>query len=440
MAEKSGRKKDGRLMKRIMGITVVLSLVVSGLLITTLFADEPKLHLAPVNPEFKEYMEKVGTGELPRVRAGAGDEYPLGLIPSPLDMSHTKGLSVISVSQPEPPSTYDLRGQGRLTSVKDQGGCGSCWTFATYGSLESWIRGEEDVIWDFSENNLKECHGFDWTACEGGNQLMSTAYLTRWSGPIIETDDSYDENETACTSGLMVRKHVETVLMAPDRDGSSENDDNIKQAIMDYGAMYTTMYINNEYFVGGELYYNYDGPDTIGNHAVTIVGWDDGMSKDLFEASSDGAWIIKNSYGTVFGDEGCFYISYDDISIGKDNASFINAVEPASTIYQYDPLGVVTSVGVESSNTMWGANIFTATDDECLTSVGFYALAVNTSYYIYIYDTFSGSSFSELLGSKSGTLSYPGYHTVDLANPVCLADGGDFAVAIEFTTPGNEFP
>ncbi len=481
MAEELGKTKDGRLVKRIVGIVrlvkkylsspsplssprwgeevyekknhlkggffnspivAVLSLVVFGLIITPSSADEPQFRLAPLNPEFEEYMEKymekVIVGEFPRMRTDAGEGHALGLIPPPLDMSHTKGLSIISVSQPEPPSTYDLRGEGRLTDVSNQGVCGSCWTFATYASLESWIRGEEDAIWDFSENNLKECSGFDWGACIGGNHLMSTAYLTRWSGPVAEIYDPYEPSEAVCVNGLTVEKHIETVLWPPDRDGSLENDDKIKQTIMDYGAMYTTMCFGESYFVDvNNYYYYYDGPTTIANHAVAIVGWDDNMAKGLFEAQNDGAWIIKNSHGTVFGEEGYFYISYDDDYIGKDNASFIDAVEPASTIYQYDPLGAITSMGVEGSNTMWGANIFTATGDECLNSVGFYALTVNTSYSIYIYDTLGNGN---LLGSKSGSFIYPGYHTVDLTTPVCLADGGDFAVAIKFTTPGLVYP
>jgi len=72
--------------------------------------------------------------------------------------------------------------------------------FATYGSLESNLL--PDATWDFSENNLKNTHGFDWSYCDGGNGDISTAYLARWNGPITETDDPYNASSGTSPSGL----------------------------------------------------------------------------------------------------------------------------------------------------------------------------------------------------------------------------------------------
>jgi len=419
---------------------VVLCVLASFLMVVPVFAGEKELTLSPINPELQEYMDLVRAREAPELITTEG--YYLGLIPAPLDMSHTRGLSVIPVAKKVSyPASYDLRTLGRLTPIKDQGSCGSCWAFASYGSFESWILGEEGVTWDFSENNLKNCHGFNWTGCAGGNRWMSTAYLARWDGPIDEADDPYHPYEEVCTLGLEEKNHLETVLFIPDRAWSSDND-NIKQAVMDYGAMYTGMYYDSACYNETNHTYYYSGTEW-SNHAVAIVGWNDNFERTLFNfpyPPGNGAWIVRNSWGTGWGENGYFYISYYDSNIGTDNASFINAEEPDDySIYQYDPLGWVWDVGY-GTTTAWGANIFTATSDKKLTSVAFYAATVNTFYEVYIYDTFSGGSFLGLLGSKTGTITHPGYHTIYLASPISLTNGDDFAVVVKFITPGYIYP
>jgi len=421
-------------------VVLIVCVLVFGLAVAAAFADENQLSLSPISPEFQEYMDLVQARKAPKIVTAEG--YYLGLIPAPVDMSHTRGLSVIpEVKRVFYPVSYDLRTLGRVTPVKNQGACGSCWAFATYGSLESWILEEAGITRDFSENNLKNCHGFNWTGCAGGNRWLSTAYLARWDGPINEADDPYHAYEDACIPGLSEKKHLETVLFIPDRASSTDNN-NIKQAVMDYGVMYTSMYYASSYYNATNYTYYYSGADS--NHAVGIVGWDDNFNKNLFNTSppGNGAWIVRNSWGTTWGENGYFYISYYDSKIGRNNASFINAEEPDdSVIYQYDPLGSTTFAYVGGAgNTKWGANIFTATSNKRLTSVAFYAATVNTSYGVYIYDTFSGGSFSDLLGSKSGTITYPGYYVIDLDSSIRLTSGDDFAVVVKFTTPGYNWP
>ncbi|MDY0130892.1 MAG: C1 family peptidase, partial [Methanosarcina vacuolata] len=167
--------------------------------------------LAPVNPDFIKYQQAKTSNQLE-----PSDGHGTGFIPSTVDLSH---LSPISYGKVSFPAYYDLRTLNKVTPVKDQGNAGTCWAFATYGSLESYLM--PGKTWDFSENNLKNLlspkysNGFDFP--EGGNSFMSTAYLARWSGPIDEKDDPYDPDSEVSPEDKTVKKHVQNVLFLPYR-------------------------------------------------------------------------------------------------------------------------------------------------------------------------------------------------------------------------------
>ena len=175
------------------------------------------------------------------------------------------------------------------------------------------------------------------------------------------------------------------------------------------------------------------------DHAVTIVGWDNSFSRTKFVNSNqppgDGAFIVKNSWGTDLGESGYFYVSYYDAVIGKDNAVF--TAQPTTNydnIYQYDPLGDIGAFGTGSST--WGANIFTANARESLTAVSFYTLSVNAPYEVYVYiDPANGPiNASGYAAHISGTINLPGYHTLPLNSGVTLHAGQKFSVVVKFTS------
>lgn len=394
--------------------------------------------LAPLNPDFLEHFQKLQSSATQKI---AGDEYPLGFIPPPLDLSHLAEQSFSQVNKLfASPSFYDLRTLEKLTPVRDQGSCGSCWSFATYGSLESNLLPSE--TWDFSENNLKNNHGFDPGHCDGGNEQMSTAYMARWSGPVNEADDPYDPSSNISPSGLTVRKHLQEVLIIPDRLGSLDNE-NIKQAIMTYGAVMTSMYYSGSYYNSSYKAYYYNGGSSA-NHAVAIVGWDDYFDRNKFSSipAGDGAFIIKNSWGTEWGENGYFYISYYDTKIGKYNYVF-NGAEPTTRYthaYQYDPLGWIAGLGYKS-NTAWFANVFIADASESLSAVSFYTASSSSSYELYLYtNVTSDPTTGSLSGSQTGTIASAGYHTISLNSPIPLTSGQKFSIVVKLMTPGYNYP
>jgi uncharacterized repeat protein (TIGR02543 family) len=413
-------------------LAVVTSLVVGPTHESVLASSVPMR--APVSAE---YLAAQAGNVLPAV-AGR----PLGFAPSPVDMSHLTSSQSSGQDALGAPAQYDLRTlPGRLSPVRDQGTCGCCWAFAAYGSLESVALPVEQ--WDFSEQNLKNLSGFDWGPCVGGNAQMAIAYMARWAGPVRETDDPYNPTVSTSPAGLTVSRYLSAALAIPDRKNALDNAA-LKSAVQQWGAVQTSMYWTVGSYKDGPHSYYYDGSGT-SNHEVAIVGWDDSYSHLNFKTApaGDGAFIVKNSWGTGWGDGGYFYVSYYDTVFGRDNWVFVLGTgTPMDTHnYGYDDLGWVANFGL-GGPTAWGANVFTlnaGNGSEVIDRVGFYTTDTETSYTLRIYGTVAGAVFSNKLTEESGAFDEAGYHTVSLASPVTVAHGQKIAVAIGMTTSSPHF-
>jgi len=426
----------------------------------------PFSSLSPINPRYDRFIHDTTTSQLDYNPDSIG---ALGLVPTTVDLSFSEGAritnfgtrsstitrysplsaslddasSATDVTTATLPGRFDLRTLGKVTEVKNQGQCGSCWAFSTFASLESGLLGSES--WDFSENNLRNSHGYDLLSCQGGNAMMATAYLARWSGALTESSDPYStvsksaSSVTSPNTGAV--KHVQEVLFIPDRSSASDNE-NIKRALTEKGAIFSTIRWEESSYRSSSASYYYSGSSPA-NHAITIVGWDDSYDRNRFatKPQGNGAFIVKNSWGRSWGENGYFYVSYYDTWIGRDNAFF--SAEGSGNydhIYQYDPLGWVVSYG-ENSETAYFANIFTAQSAEEVTAVSFYTPATDSRYQLSVYKGVKNSpvtSNAEI--SQSGTIGVPGYHTIPLSSPVLLQKGERFSVVVKLTTPGYKYP
>jgi PKD repeat protein len=287
---------------------------------------------------------------------------------------------------------------------------------------------------------------------------MSTAYEARWSGPVNTSDDPYSATSSFSPRelGFPVHKHVQNVTFLPNRNGPTDNQD-IKEAIMNYGAVATALYFDptDTTSYNQNTYGYYYSGTTASDHAVTIVGWDDSYSKNNFSTTppGDGAFIIKNSWGTtaadwgnVNNDNGYFYVSYYDSNVGYDMNTQFTAENPKdyTNIYQYDPLGWTQQINTSQTNptTGWGANIFTANSNEVLKAISFYTTDLNCNYVINIYNNIGSNPISQTgpALTQSGTISSAGYHTVPLNSGVQLNAGQKFSVVLELTNPTYQYP
>lgn len=316
------------------------------------------------------------------------------------------------------PSKYNLRDYGWVTSIKNQGSDGNCWAFATMATLESCILKATNKSYDFSENNLKDImatfspYGEIFLLNDGGNDNMALAYLVNWYGPVLESTEPYTIDSTI--SPLLDSVfHVTNVYAIPGRHNATDNNI-VKEAIMKYGGVYASLYMN-EY--GSTSYYS-GGSYT--NHAICIVGWDDNYSRNNFYTTppGDGAFIIKNSWGTYNGDDGYYYVSYYDTSILNDSniAGFtfiLNDTIVYDNIYQndYGPISYWHSYSARNERT--DTEEFIINGNESLRAFGTYVSDDNTNYTIHVYVN------DYLVLIQQGIFNHIGYETVHLNKSGC---------------------
>lgn len=342
------------------------------------------------------------------------------------------------------PTKYDAREENRTSPVRDQGEWGSCWAFASLLAVENSLLPQES--WDFSEDHMLHNPYFNYREEDGGDYTMAMAYLVSWQGPVREEDDPYGDGTSP--KKLKPVKHVQQVEVLPAGDRNA-----IKEAVIRCGGVQTSLYTTMTDPTKASDYYNIEQKaycypkETAPNHDVVIVGWDDNFPKEAFSgtAEGNGAYLCENSWGTRFGDQGFFYVSYYDKNIGKTNAAY-SKVEPSDNydhIYQSDLCGWIGQVGYGEPSS-WGANVYQAKGHERLQAAGFYAIDKDTDYEVYVARKLTGKAGTETFADRSlvakGHLQYAGYYTIPLNREIHLDPGERFAVIIRLTTPGAIHP
>jgi len=367
-----------------------------------------------------------------------------GFVPPPGDFSHLKARTPRSLAAL--PERFDWRDADVITPVLDQGNCGCCYAIAAVSNFESAILIGGGPLYDFSENNVKEC---DWWAintglasCSGGNASMVASFLSQ-QGMAMETCDPFDPRNRTCKDDCPYYFTLTGWLQISGSEVAPTPA--LKDYIYNSGPMFVAMIGANglgwptefSTYDGSYTLY-YDGPGTL-DHAIMIVGWDDTLS----HAGGQGAWIVKNSWGTDWGEDGFFYIAYGSAGIGS-YASTIYDWQPYDIdgrIFFHDDAGFMgTALGYENT-TAWAFAKFVPDEPVLLEQVEFWTTDAATDVDVYIYDGYNDHSLLGLLASETdNTIEEYGYHSIQLSSPVAVSATNDIYVVVKITNDSYEFP
>ena len=356
------------------------------------------------------------------------------------------------------PATYDARTQGQVSSIKNQNPWGTCWIFTTMGAMESSLLSQEY----YSDVDLSEYHLINYNYQSVVDPLSGTAgdsvkykgsitqymdvggavsiayhALANWMGAVDEDVAGYPTGKVEMLEHTTEKAYLQDIVHLQQMYELYKGDVGaVKTEIMNYGAVAASFYYDDVYFNENTAGYYNDVYD-YSNHAILIVGWDDNYSKDNFLSapSVDGAWLVKNSWGTYFGDDGYFWLSYEDTSLQDD--MYVLVAETSDNYdhnYQYD--GSYMDFNIEGTS---AANVFQiAKGDtkEVLEAVSFQMPSTNTKYSIQIYTDLDNASnptsgIAQLDKPLTGETLYQGYYTVKLPEGIELNPGQTFSVVIE---------
>ena len=482
-------------MSLILGMTILsITPVMQAKAIDVLTYDDIKCTETKAWKEYKKLSAKDKKGVIP----------PIQCEEMKTKSSKIKTVGAPLITDAANTAKFDLRdvnGKNYTTSVKNQYQTGLCWAHAIASSIESSYLMDNGNELNISELQMGYSTSYQLsdgsnpyglkigdkamdTVAGGGTLYIAGNYLSQRRGAVTEktsglalTDDNYKtikDSSSGKLSNVSLNEYNvnDVIFYTPDLHCDTNNFAAlkvIKQMVASYGSVYAQIYSTTkllqisetEYQINPNLYYG--GPKA--DHAVSIIGWDDNYAANNFENSyggipkGNGAWIIKNSYGTEYyankdgklsptkdseytipikmGDKGYYYVSYYDSQICKAVMAVDNVTPTVDTnTYSYDkPMVSYLSPGSGKKILLMSKYKKQKNDTEILESFNVYTLGTDDNVKIYYGTT---TDFSKATLVAEGTAEFEGYKNIKASKKLTVAD--EYYIFIDYTNKSYKSP
>ncbi|XP_035712980.1 cathepsin L [Folsomia candida] len=206
-------------------------------------------------------------------------------------------ISSAATSYSPPP--MDWRWLGFVTPVKNQGSCGSCWSFSATGAMEGMHKRRTDVLPNLSEQNLIDCSSdYGNLGCKGGYMINAFNYVIRNRGINTQASYPYRGEQDFC----QYRSDTNAVTGMTGYVRVTQGDEiALEDAVRRIGPLFVFLPLLMQYYSSG-IFNDNRCSSCAPNHAVLVVGYGTDSSGNLY-------WIVKNSWGTSWGEQGYFRLA-----------------------------------------------------------------------------------------------------------------------------------
>jgi len=366
-------------------------------------------------------------------------EPPMYELPDEIKENNNKKRSTENVGSSL--STRYTDNKGKLT-VKDQGETETCWAQSAATVFEKNYNKRTGGNINISENYMDlvtsddvNPNGFFRTINSGGNIHVALAYATNGMGIVTEsiaTEQMSRWNFSKVNPQYQVDSYE--TLSGPDQ---------IKEYIYNGGVVSGYTRVDSLYFSSQNIWNNSNlayycsNPYVDPNHAITLVGWDDNYTNSAFPGMQ-GAYLVLNSYGEEFGDNGYYWIFYDDVFIKSYESLGITRVDNIKydNLYQYDEYGQTTNISI-NSNKAYVTNVFNRKNSN-VEELSEIAIIVPTDESVTIHINADGDNKNVSAATMSFNTGWleAGYHTIKLPQTIELRND-KFTICVEH--PNNYF-